>query len=82
MMGDDGFFGWGAGHAAGGLFMILFWVVVIVGAIAVAKWLVVDAGARRERPAAKTPLQVLEERYARGELDREEFLAKKRDLDA
>lgn len=82
MMGDYGFFGWGAGHAAGGIFMILFWVVVIVGVVALAKWMFANAAASRESPTAKTPLQVLEERYARGELNREEFLAKKRDMEA
>jgi len=35
-----------------------------------------DAGG----PDNRTPLQILEQRYARGEIDREEFLQRKADL--
>lgn len=81
-MHDYGFFGWGAGQAAGWLFMVLFWVLVAFGIVALIRWLAAgpvsgDAGSSMQK---KTALQVLEERYARGELDREEFLEKKRDL--
>lgn len=69
MMGHD--FGWGIP----GLGMILFWVV-IVGLAAFLAWLL--AGNRPN--AGKTPRQILEERYARGEIDREELEQKRRDL--
>ncbi len=61
---------------AGG-FMWIFWILLIV----VVVWLVVaftrDAG-RDTR--SKTPLQILEERYARGEIDEEEFEKRRRHL--
>lgn len=61
----------------GGGFMWVFWVLLI----AVVVWLVVaftrDTG-RDTR--SKTPLQILEERYARGEIDEEEFEKKRRHL--
>lgn len=78
MMGDMGpFGGWGPGF--GWLFMLLFWGLVIVGIIALVKWLGASSSARSE-PPPKTPLQILQERYARGEIEREEFEQKKRDL--
>ncbi len=59
---------------------ILFWVVVIVGIV-----LLVRSLTGRERrhswPNRHSPgLDVLEERYARGEISREEYLEKKRDI--
>lgn len=74
-MGDFG--GWGFGF--GWLFMILFGGLVILGIVAIAKWLMGGSGSGGT-PAQKTPLQILEERYARGEIDRDEFEQKKRDL--
>jgi putative membrane protein len=77
MMDNMGNFGgWALGF--GWIFMLLFWALVILGIVAIVKWLmgVGTSGAA----APKTPLQILEERYARGEIDRDEFEQKKRDL--
>ncbi|ADE14829.1 conserved hypothetical protein [Nitrosococcus halophilus Nc 4] len=77
MMGDMDHFGWGMGF--GWLFMLLFWILVILGVIALVKWLV-STSSNRDRRVGKTALEILKERYARGEIDREEFEQKKRDL--
>jgi putative membrane protein len=77
MMGDMGHFSWGMGF--GWLFMLLFWILILLGIIAVVKWLVSDSS-NRDRGAGKTALEILKERYVRGEIDREEFEQKKRDL--
>lgn len=72
--------GWGWGMMGAGIIsMVLFWVLIIVGIVVLVKWL---AGFSRSTgtPLAKTALDVLNERYARGEIDREEFEQKKRDL--
>ncbi|NMG32631.1 SHOCT domain-containing protein [Aromatoleum evansii] len=85
MMGYWGDFGgWGMGF--GFLFMILFWVLVVLGIVALVRWLLQQSqagGDRRteERPRDKTPLELVQERYARGEIDRDEYEQKKLDLE-
>ena len=69
---------WGMGF--GWVFMLLFWVLVVVGIAAVIK-LLIGTPRSGDTPPPKTARQVLEERYARGEIDREEFEQKKRDLE-
>lgn len=74
MMGGMGW--WGSGM--GGIFMILWWGLIIVGLVALVKWLLsVPQHNRPERDA----LDILKERYARGEIDREEYEATRRDLE-
>lgn len=72
--------GWGGGWVGfGGLWMAVFWLAVIAGIIALAKLLWSGSG---RRPPSSSALEILEERYARGEINREEFEQKKRDLGA
>jgi putative membrane protein len=75
MMNDWGFGGWW-GMGFGPVFMVLFWVLVIVGVVALIRSL-------QSRPDArdKTPAEIVQERYARGEINREEFEQKMRDLE-
>ena len=67
--------GWGMGM--GGFMMVLFWVVVIVVVVLAARW----AGGSNAARRTGTPLEILKERYARGEIDKKEFETKKRDLE-
>ena len=74
--------GWGTGWA-GMIFMILFWILIIVGGIYLVRNLVQnthgDSQNRRLNGSGRA-IDILKERYARGEIDREEFEAKKKDL--
>lgn len=72
MNGDYGF-----GHAGGGFIGIIFWIIVIVAIVAVFRWL---ADNRSTNNRSKTALDILDERYARGEIDREEYEQKRNDL--
>lgn len=70
----------GYGYGYGGLFMILWWVLVIVGIVALVKWLVTSLGAGSRPDSGGKALDILKERYARGEIDEQEFQKRKRDL--
>ena len=66
--------GWGIGMM---LITLGFWAVVIAGIVLGIRWLV-SQGQGSSRPDAA--LEVLRQRYARGEVNREEFEARNRDL--
>lgn len=64
---------WGLGMV---FMMLAFWALVIAGMVLGIRWLV-----RQGRPPERDrALEILRERYARGEIGKEEFESKKRDL--
>lgn len=83
MMGGMEGFGFGGGMGFGGLGMLLFWGLVIGGVVLLARWLFAGSSPGIAAPArGKTALEILGERYARGEIDKDEFEQKRRDLGA
>ncbi len=77
MMGYGGWnnmMGWGFG--IGWVFMIIFWVLIILGVVALIRYLA-KSGPDKEN---KSPLDILKERYAKGEIGKKEFEEKKKDL--
>ncbi|MDX1639653.1 MAG: SHOCT domain-containing protein [Balneolaceae bacterium] len=56
--------------------MVLWWILIIAVTVAVVKFVLPG----NRRPPEKSALEILKERYARGEIDKEEFEQKKRDL--
>jgi putative membrane protein len=66
---------WGGG-AAFGLWHLFWWALLIAAAVVVVRALAAD---RRPDPGDRA-LQILKERYARGEIDKAEFETRKHDL--
>src|SRR3989338_5054416 len=67
---------WGAWGLGMMLMMLLFWVLVIVGLVVGIRCLL----GQRKESRSDSALEILRQRYARGEINKEEFEAKKRDL--
>ena len=71
---------WGMGWI-GMIMFIAFWALIIVGLIFLVKWLIQTTGKEKETvQSGSKALDILQERYARGEIDKTEFEMKKRDL--
>ena len=63
----------------GWLFMIIFWVLIILGVVYLVK-LIAGTGAKKEATKDETPLEILKKRYAKGEITKEQFDQMKEDI--
>ena len=67
---------WGAWGLGMMVMMLVFWGLVITAVVLGIRWLArTGTGSQRDRA-----LEILRERYARGEINKEEFESKQRDL--
>ncbi|MCX9080930.1 MAG: SHOCT domain-containing protein [Candidatus Methanoperedens sp.] len=55
----------------------IFWILILAGLVLLIKYLWEGAGAKG---AQETALEILKKRYAKGEINKEEFEEKKKDL--
>ncbi|MCG6971875.1 MAG: SHOCT domain-containing protein [Desulfobacterales bacterium] len=88
--GYGGYGGWGMGSGMmggygmgwlGSILMIVFWILILVGLVFLIKWLIQSTGRDKTTGSGgNRSLEILKERYARGEIDKEEFETKKKDL--
>ena len=75
MMGD-----WGMGWF-GGIFMFVFWILVIVGLIFMVKWLMqAEKKGKEDGEIESRAIEILKKRYASGEIDKSQFETMKQDL--
>ncbi len=77
---------WAMGHhsimgGGMGIVMILFWVLLIAAfVLLISGALNGIRGAKQNQDDAPNPLEILKQRYARGEIDKTEYEEKRRDL--
>jgi putative membrane protein len=78
-----GYDGYGFGGGGMGIGMLVFWALMIVAFVVLVRGLGTSrAGENIPVSRVKTPLDILGERYAKGEIDKSEFEQKRRDLAA
>lgn len=74
----SGMMGWGGWMAPFGM---IVWILILALLVAGIVWLFGALTRRSGESGRRAPgLDVLEERYARGEINRDEYLEKKRDI--
>tara|TARA_R110002049_G_scaffold22808_1_gene81234 strand:+ start:1155 stop:1388 length:234 start_codon:yes stop_codon:yes gene_type:complete len=72
--------GYGMAGGFGWIFMILWWVLIVVGIVALVKWMGTSSESGARKDGGGRALDILKERYAHGEIDEQEFQKRKRDL--
>lgn len=70
--------GWGSGMWLGPLFMIIPLALLIVAIVALVRWM--GGGGSNGSGRVRTARDILDERYARGEIDREEYQRRRDDM--
>ena len=68
--------GWNGFGVLGWLPMLLFWILIILGVVALLRYL----GRSGQQQEYRTHLDILKERYAKGKIDKKEFELMKKDL--
>lgn len=71
---------WGIGMM---LMMLLFWVAVIVGIVVLIRWLVTSSHSERATNVGhgtESAIDILNKRYARGEITKQEFEDMRQDI--
>jgi putative membrane protein len=76
-----GMMGWGYGGGwIWSIIMLVFWVAVIVGIFFLIRWLVTSTGVGGQARPEESAVEILKRRYAKGEINKQEYEEKKKDL--
>lgn len=74
-------FGWGQ-MMFGGLMMIVFWGGIILLIVLLVRWIGPASSDGREGTSRRSrPLEILQERFARGEIDKQEYEERRKILE-
>lgn len=60
--------------------MWIFWILIIIFVFIVLKMIVQQNRSKKNGNENESPLEILKKRYAKGEIDKNEFEQKKKDL--
>jgi len=73
--------GWGMGWF-GMIFMIIFWGLIIVVLVSLIRWLIQNTSSKGPSGVSVGPkaIDILKERYAKGEISQDEFETMKKDI--
>ena len=72
---------WGSGMGGFGFILnIVIWVAVIVGIVILVRWVAGFTKQKGQASQEDSALEILKKRYASGEISKEEFEQKKRDI--
>ncbi len=77
-------YGYGPGFGIlGGVMMVLWWALIVVLVVALIRWLRTGTWERPEGNSRRrgSALDILKERYAKGEIDDKEFERRKKTLE-
>lgn len=70
--------GWGGGFGMG--MMIIFWLLVLILIVTLIWFLIRKGGESFEKNENESSLDILKKRYARGEIDEDEFRRMKKEI--
>ena len=79
MMGPGMMGGWGMGWFVI-IFMLIFWVLVIVGLVSLIKWLIQTTSREKSEAGGGRVRDILKERYTRGEIGKRKYKEMRKDL--
>jgi putative membrane protein len=62
------------------LMMFVFWILIIVGIVFLIRWLIESSRPGGPVVKGEAPMDILKQRYAKGEITKEQFDQMKKDL--
>jgi len=75
-------YGWGWGYGIGGFIWSSVWMAIEIGLIVAAIYFIISLfRGTKNRNKEKDAIEILKERYARGEISEEEYLERKKRLE-